>query len=384
MAFERWAVYTAGKAQQKVNIRQFGQYKSVSGRKNFFDRAIIRASGGRGGDGCISFNGRGPYLKIPSGGDGGKGGDVLIMCDKRTRSLAMSQYHYIGGVGGRGGPDGCKGRRGSPTIVRVPCGTDVKSVSSCGSESRLGFDLCEDGGSVMVARGGHPGLGNHVFSGSRQHKGMGPRKLPGHEGESITLSLELKTIADVGFIGYPNAGKSSLLGVLSLAQPKVAPYPFTTLEPHVGHIQFEDDAYISVADIPGLIEGAHKNRGLGHKFLRHVERTKVIAYIVDAAGSDGRDPCEDLLALQNELFLYNESLAKRPAAVLVNKMDLPGAEDNLLKIKDGSLMATYPVSAQAQMGLAEAASALRSLVQIAHRDSGTHGGDQPTNRFSVM
>ncbi|KAG5180601.1 P-loop containing nucleoside triphosphate hydrolase protein [Tribonema minus] len=219
---------------------------------------------------------------------------------------------------------------------------------------------------VLAARGGAPGLGNQIMAGSRKHRSMSPKKLPGAHGESREFELELKTIADVGLVGYPNAGKSTLLGIMSHAKPETAAYPFTTLHPQVGHLEYSDARQVTVADIPGLIDGAHLNRGLGHEFLRHIERTKALVYVVDVAGTEGRDPCQDLFSLREELFLYDETLPLKPSLVVANKIDEPGAEENLAKLQEAAApLQVIPVCAFFGEGVEHVAIQVRELVELA-------------------
>lgn len=330
----------------------------------FVDHVQVEVKGGRGGNGCVSFEVLSPGRKRPSGGSGGKGGNVYVAADRGLTGLKFQTFHFNARDGTHGGSSGLTGRRGEDVCVRVPLGTIVSekftsylhhaSSSSDDEEAeeedeldlendgdedngsakktsrrdrgvRLGLiaELNEHGATVLVARGGDPGVGNSVMAGSPRNRARSVplTKLPGRHGEARSLLLELKVIADVGLVGYPNAGKSTLLRALSNARPKVASYPFTTLHPSVGVVEFSDTGRITVADVPGLIEGAHEDKGLGHDFLKHIERTKVLLYVVDGAAMDGREPRADLLSLQKELGLYDESLLRKPALVFVNKSD---------------------------------------------------------------
>lgn len=296
----------------------------------FVDRAKIAVRGGNGGRGCVSFR-REKYEPKggPNGGDGGDGGPVVLHATTGEQSLV--ELHFMPHFEGRNGEPGRgkdqHGRRGAPVVVRVPVGTWV-----CDADTGEALaDLVAEGQEVVVAHGGRGGRGNTRFATSTHRA---PRVAdPGEPGEERRLQLDLKTIADVGLVGYPNAGKSTLISAITDAHPKVAPYPFTTRYPAVGVIQFPDFSRMTVADIPGLIDGAHRNVGLGHEFLRHIERSRVLVYVLDAAGVDQRQPWDDLAVLQRELELYREGLSKRPALVVANKIDLPEAAENLPELR---------------------------------------------------
>jgi len=316
------------------------------GPPKFVDRICVAVSGGKGGKGCISFETVGAASKRPSGGHGGQGGDVIFVADPRVQSLEMDRHHFHGKPGETGDSKNQRGARGRHTVVQVPCGTVVKEVLRNGTSGRDSryyervqvCDLDEPLSYYTAATGGKPGLGNSVQAGRarKSSSASGNFRAPGHQGDQRYYELELKTIADVGLVGYPNAGKSTLLGGLSRAQPKVAAYPFTTLHPTVGRVEFTDAASLTVADLPGLIEGAHANKGLGHEFLRHIERTKVLVYVLDGIGREGggvaagvddgsvveEAPAEVLLKLKEELELYCPGLSRRPSLVWLNKADL--------------------------------------------------------------
>lgn len=316
------------------------------GPPKFVDRICVAVSGGKGGKGCISFETVGAASKRPSGGHGGQGGDVIFVADPRVQSLEMDRHHFHGKPGETGDSKNQRGARGRHTVVRVPCGTVVKEVLRNGASGRDSryyervqvCDLDEPLSYYTAATGGKPGLGNSVQAGRarKSSSASGNFRAPGHQGDQCYYELELKTIADVGLVGYPNAGKSTLLGGLSRAQPKVAAYPFTTLHPTVGRVEFTDAASLTVADLPGLIEGAHANKGLGHEFLRHIERTKVLVYVLDGIGREGggvaagvedgsvveEAPAEVLRKLKEELELYCPGLSRRPSLVWLNKADL--------------------------------------------------------------
>lgn len=324
----------------------------------FVDQVKIFAQAGKGGRGCVSFR-REKFVPKggPDGGDGGRGGNVILRADRHVDNLANLFYEPIikAKDGGHGMGKKMSGRAGADKIVKVPVGTVVwrggrpmpvilsemersrettSTVPPWDSSTSLGMrgeevvvDLTRDGQKFVLCRGGAGGKGNVHFKSSRNRA---PRQYTeGEEGEQGHFLLELRTIADAGLVGYPNAGKSTLLRKVSAARPKVAAYPFTTLHPIVGVIEFPGYRRATVADIPGLIEGAHRGLGLGHEFLRHITRCRLLVFVVDVAGSEGRNPVEDLQTLRRELDLYNPTLSSRPWLVVANKMDLPGATENL-------------------------------------------------------
>jgi GTP-binding protein len=308
----------------------------------FVDRIKVFAQAGNGGRGCVSFR-REKYVPKggPDGGDGGRGGDVILRADSHTDNLTNLFYEsLIKAKNGRHG-QGKKmhGRGAVAKIVKVPVGTIVWKDESAGtkdkkkSEHKLSslpqpvVDLTRDGQEFILCVGGKGGKGNVHFKSSRNRAPQ--QYTEGDEGEQGHFLLELHTIADAGLIGYPNAGKSTLLTKLSAARPKVAPYPFTTLHPIVGVLEFSEYRRARIADIPGLIEGAHRNVGLGHDFLRHITRCRLFLFVVDVAGSEGRSPIEDLQNLRREIDLYDERLSARPWCVVANKIDLPCARENL-------------------------------------------------------
>jgi len=296
----------------------------------FVDRVRIKVSAGHGGHGCISFR-REKYVPLggPDGGDGGKGGDVLLIATHNQQSLQDFYYlaHYEGGRGGGGMGKKRHGANGADRILNVPVGTIVRDRDS----GETFADLSSDGQVYIAARGGRGGLGNVHFKNSRR---QAPRiATEGKPGEEFFLELELKILADVGLVGFPNAGKSTLLRAVSDARPKTGPYPFTTVHANVGVVEFDDYYRLRIADIPGLIAGAHANVGLGHAFLRHIERSRVLVYILDTAGLDGRLPWDDYDVLRQELALHNAELLTRQSLVLANKMDLPAAQENFAELQ---------------------------------------------------
>jgi GTP-binding protein len=284
----------------------------------FIDEARINIRAGDGGDGCSSlYRDRVNRIGSPDGGPGGNGGNIIFEADENVHTLLDFQYrqHFKGISGLNGSPHHQKGLRGKDLHIKVPAGTIIRD-----SENGLLLrDLARAGDSVIIAKGGAGGRGNS----------RGREALKGGRGEEKTVSLELKLIADAGIIGYPNAGKSTLISKISSARPKIASYPFTTKEPVLGMVKIYDDFSVLVADIPGLMEGAHEGRGLGHKFLRHVERTKILIHLIDAAGIDCRDPYSDYRTLNKELKEYSGALAKKPQIIVLNKADCPQAEENM-------------------------------------------------------
>ena len=294
------------------------------------DRARITIKAGDGGDGLATFR-REKYVPRggPDGGDGGRGGDVFLEVDPQLNTLLRFQYEqrFEADRGGSGGSARKHGRDGKDIVIKVPPGTVVRTTIDGEPYS---VDLLRPGERLLAARGGKGGLGNTHFATST-HQAPRIAEL-GQPGEEYELELELKLIADVGLIGFPNAGKSTLLAASSAARPKIANYPFTTLSPNLGVAQVGDQTFV-IADIPGLIEGAHAGVGLGHDFLRHVERTRVLVHVLDAAGVDGRDPLHDFEQINEELRLYQPELAERPQVVALNKQDLPEARTNLARLK---------------------------------------------------
>lgn len=294
----------------------------------FVDEAKFYVKAGDGGKGCVSFM-REKFIPRggPNGGDGGKGGDVYLVADRNLRSLIDFRFrsHFKGesGVGGQGSDK--HGRGGKDCIVRVPLGSVIKDAET----GVVLVDLVEPEQTYLVAEGGKGGLGNARFATSTNRT---PRKAtPGRPGEERWLVIELKLLADVGLIGLPNAGKSTLLSKLSAANPKIAPYPFTTLEPQLGVLHFKYSEPCIIADIPGLIEGAHQGVGLGHQFLRHIERTSILLHLIDVSGED-EQPLHDYQVLAAELAAYKKELLERTHLVVLNKIDLVD-EDRLAEVK---------------------------------------------------
>lgn len=315
----------------------------------FVDRVKVFAQAGNGGRGSVSFR-REKFVPKggPDGGDGGRGGNVILQAERHVDNLVNLFYEPLikAKNGGHGMGKKMSGRSGADKIVKVPVGTvvwleekeerptsNVERPTSNSEQLAIPVtDLARDGQEFVLCRGGAGGKGNVHFKSSRNRA---PRQYTeGEEGEQGHFLLELRTIADAGLVGYPNAGKSTLLRKISAARPKVAAYPFTTLHPIVGVIEFPGYRRATVADIPGLIEGAHRGLGLGHEFLRHITRCRVLVFVVDTAGSEGRNPVEDLQNLRREIDLYDPTLSSRAWFVVANKMDLPGAKENLKALQE--------------------------------------------------
>ena len=335
---------------------------------NFVDRVRITVKAGNGGNGSTSFH-REKFVIHggPDGGDGGNGGDVLLYADPNMHTLLdfrfRSKYTAENGEDGHAGR--CTGKRGEPLTIKVPVGTVVRNEET----GRIMADMDQPGETRVLLKGGRGGWGNqHFATPTRQAPNFAK---PGIKTQVYTLKLELKTIADVGLIGYPNVGKSSILSAVTSARPKVGNYHFTTLTPNLGIVRrFGQD--IVLADIPGLIEGAAEGAGLGHDFLRHVERTRLLLHVVDISGSEGRDPLDDLDQINTELDHYGQ-LSELPQIIVCNKMDLPGAEENLKRMRilaEGMGCPVFAVSAATRQGfdplLDETARLLETLPPVLH------------------
>jgi len=334
----------------------------------FIDHVRIFAKAGDGGDGVVSWR-REKFVPRggPDGGDGGAGGDVVLVVDPSTDNLR--QYHFDPKLVAEDGKNGAgarkTGRGGKDVVGRVPPGTVVYRTNAATVHEAVGLergdegidlepiaDLTEQGQRFVLCRGGEPGMGNWNF---RTATNRAPTEHTlGTPGDSGVFYLELRRIADAGLVGFPNAGKSTLIGKLSAAKPKVASYPFTTLQPVVGVVQFPGFRRCTLADIPGLIEGAHENRGLGHEFLRHITRCRLLLFVIDIAGSEGRDPVADLEVLRREIREYDEELARFPWKVVANKTDLEGAAERLEQFRlRFPKVEVLPVSAETGDGLDE-------------------------------
>lgn len=291
----------------------------------FIDRVTLDLVSGKGGNGVVAWR-KEKYIPKggPCGGNGGKGGSVILEADNQVFSLEWFRNRRIlkAENGNAGRSNSCSGRQGKDLILKVPCGTLVKNPVT----GEVLHDFTTDKEQWVIFEGGKGGRGNESFK-TPTHRAPNVCT-EGKEGEAGQVELELKLIADVGLVGYPNAGKSTLIGALADVKVKIAPYPFTTLQPNLGFIQKEDYTRVFIADIPGIIEGAHRNRGLGFEFLRHIERTKLLLFVLDASGIDGRNPSEDFRVLQNELKTYNPELIERPYLVVLNKMDAEESAEN--------------------------------------------------------
>jgi GTP-binding protein len=295
----------------------------------FVDEAQIEVSAGSGGDGAMSLRHE-KYVPRggPDGGDGGRGGNVIALANRNLRTLIDVTYrtHYRAGDGGRGSANNRHGKNGSHAIISLPIGTVIRDVA----DQSLVADLTHHGQRVILARGGRGGRGNASFATSTRRTPRFAEK--GEPGEVRTLALELKLLADVGLVGLPNAGKSSLIARVSAARPKIAPYPFTTLVPNLGVVRIEEGTSFVIADLPGLVEGAHRGVGRGHDFLRHVERTRLLIHLLDISVPD-RDALADFRALNEELRLYDEELAQRKQLVALNKIDLRPPEEEVSRVE---------------------------------------------------
>jgi GTP-binding protein len=290
----------------------------------FVDRVTIEVEAGRGGDGCVSFR-REKYVPRggPDGGDGGDGGSIIVVAEPGvdTLSALVHRKHWRADRGQHGMGSQCHGKSADDLVIKVPPGT----VISDDDHDLVLKDLAAEGERVIAAHGGKGGKGNMRFKSATN---QAPREFTaGGEGERRRLTFELKVIADVGLVGKPNAGKSTLLSRVSRARPEIADYPFTTKTPHLGIVQIDMDRSLVMADIPGLIEGAHAGAGLGHEFLRHIERTRVLVHLVEPQPMDGSDPIENYRAIRNELVEYGHGLAERPEIIAVSKAELPGAAE---------------------------------------------------------
>ena len=288
----------------------------------FVDEVEIRVAAGNGGRGCIAFR-REKYVPRggPSGGDGGNGGSVYFAASPHLNTLFSFRFHpdFKAERGEHGMGSNMHGRNGKHLVIKVPIGTVVYEMPEEGGEPVQIADLIEAGKKVRIAAGGQGGRGNARFASATNRA---PRRAdPGIPGEARHLRLQLKLLADVGLVGFPNAGKSTLISRISAAKPKIADYPFTTLTPNLGVVALSDDRSFVVADVPGLIEGAHRGLGLGHQFLRHLERTRLLVHLIDVSGQSGRDPIEDFDTIRRELELYRPELAEKPAIAAANKMD---------------------------------------------------------------
>jgi GTPase len=319
----------------------------------FIDEVEFRVKGGDGGNGVVGFH-REKFIDMggPDGGDGGNGGSVILKVDEGLNTLIDFRYmkYYKAESGTHGSGNNKHGRDGKDLILKVPPGTIVYDVDT----NKILADLTRESQEYIVAHGGMGGKGNARFK-------KATRKVPkfaeqGESGEERILRLELKLLADVGLLGFPNVGKSTLISVVSEAKPKIASYHFTTLKPVLGLVSFNECKSFVLADIPGLIEGAHDGVGLGDEFLRHIERTRVLIHILDISGVEGRDPLKDFELINNELARYNEKLAQRPQIIALNKIDLPQAKENIPGVKkflEDKGYKVFPISAVTNKGVKE-------------------------------
>ena len=316
----------------------------------FVDRAPLTAKAGNGGNGCVSFH-REKFVQNggPDGGDGGRGGNVVLLADENMHTLLDFRFRskYEAENGGNGAANRMTGKRGEDLIIKVPVGTVVRDKET----DALVADMYEAGRTKVLLSGGRGGWGNARFATpTRQAPNFAK---PGLKTEKREFYLELKSIADVGLVGYPNVGKSTILSVVTAARPKIANYHFTTLTPNLGLVRHAGMDFV-MADIPGIIEGASEGAGLGLAFLRHIERTRLLLHVIDMSGLEGRDPVEDYEHINHELEAYGE-LKKRPQIVAANKMDIPEAEENLKRFREhvGKDVPVYPVSAATRRGFSE-------------------------------
>lgn len=326
----------------------------------FIDEAKVYVKAGGGGDGCHSmYRDKWNRVGSPDGGPGGDGGDVIFEVSGNVQTLLDFQYrqHHEAQRGLHGSSNHKKGHRGKDLVIKVPPGTLIKDFGT-GLVLR---DLVKIGDSVIIAKGGKGGRGN-----SKNYE-----REYGAPGEEKTVVLELKIMADAGIVGYPNAGKSTLISKISSAHPKIANYPFTTKEPVLGVVKMYEDAAFVVSEIPGLIEGAHEGRGLGDKFLKHIERTKVIIHLVDAAGCEGRDPYQDYKKLNHELKSFSRELVKKPQIIALNKIDIPEAKENIRRFRKslGIRKKVYPISAVTGEGVRDLLEAVYAKVKSVKKDA---------------
>lgn len=324
----------------------------------FIDKVKIFVKAGNGGNGSASLHTE-KYVPNggPDGGDGGKGGDIVFVATSSENTLNAFHFekHFRAENGADGGKKNCYGKFGASLEVKVPVGTVIKTA-----DGRIVADMFFDGQREIVAKGGRGGRGNKHFATSRRRSPSFAEH--GVKTEEHEVILELKTIADVGLVGFPNVGKSTLLSVVSDAKPKIANYHFTTLSPNLGVVSYYEKSFV-VADIPGLIEGASEGAGLGHSFLRHIERTRVLVHVLDISGSEGRDPLEDFQLINNEIFSYDEGLKLLPMIVVANKMDMPTSEQNLARFqkKFGKKYKIIPTTTIIHEGVEEL---LKTLVDV--------------------
>jgi len=337
----------------------------------FLDQVTIDVKAGKGGDGMVAFR-REKYVPDggPAGGDGGRGGDVILVVDEGLRTLMDFRFnrHFKAQPGENGMSKGMHGRGAEDTYIKVPQGTTVRDADT----GALLGDLLEQGQTLTIAKGGRGGRGNIRFA---SPKNPAPELAEnGEPGQERKIELELKVLADVGLVGFPSVGKSTLLSVISSARPKIGAYHFTTLVPNLGMVTTSDGRSFAVADLPGLIEGASQGVGLGTQFLRHIERTRVILHVIDMSGMEGRDPYEDYQAINQELATHNLRLLERPQIIVANKMDMPESEENLVKFKEqlakeqtdefADPLPIFPISGVTLKGIDALLSATADLLEV--------------------
>lgn len=337
----------------------------------FLDQVTIDVKAGKGGDGMVAFR-REKYVPDggPAGGDGGRGGDVILVVDEGLRTLMDFRFnrHFKAQPGENGMSKGMHGRGAEDTYIKVPQGTTVRDADT----GALLGDLLEQGQTLTIAKGGRGGRGNIHFA---SPKNPAPELAEnGEPGQERKIELELKVLADVGLVGFPSVGKSTLLSVISSARPKIGAYHFTTLVPNLGMVTTSDGRSFAVADLPGLIEGASQGVGLGTQFLRHIERTRVILHVIDMSGMEGRDPYEDYQAINQELATHNLRLLERPQIIVANKMDMPESEENLVKFKEqlakeqtdefADPLPIFPISGVTRKGIDALLSATADLLEV--------------------
>ena len=317
----------------------------------FVDSTHLTLSAGKGGNGVIAWR-REKYIPKggPTGGDGGRGGSIFLVADNQTVSLQeyRNKRIIVAKNGESGGSNLKQGRGGPDLLLKVPCGTLVKDKKN----GQILFDLTEHGQKILICAGGKGGKGNHHFKSSTHQAPYVCTQ--GTSGESKEVELELKLIADVGLVGMPNAGKSTLIANVCYTPVKIGAYPFTTLFPNLGYVSYPNQTKLLIADIPGIIENAHANKGLGLAFLRHVERTSLLIFVIDISGFEGRDPLEDFAILQNEILAYNPTILEKPFLVALNKTDIEGAEENIARfLRDIAVPheRVFTISAQEKQGL---------------------------------
>jgi GTP-binding protein len=325
----------------------------------FVDEVTIKVEAGKGGDGCTAFH-REKFIPMggPDGGNGGRGSDIIFVVDEGLRTLLDLRYKsLIKGEKGENGLGKSQNGRGAEDIyIKVPLGTVVKDADT----NLVIADLTHKEDEVIVAKGGRGGRGNRAFA-TASHPAPNMSE-NGEPGEVKTLKVELKMLADVGLVGMPSVGKSTILSMISASKPKIAAYHFTTLSPNLGVVKTSDNRSFVVADLPGLIEGASEGEGLGDRFLRHIERTKVIAHVIDMSGYEGRDPYDDYVTINNELKAYNPVLLERPMIIIANKMDLESSKENLEKFKTKVKDSVYEISAATNIGLDKVLIALADIL----------------------